>query len=129
MYDWLLDMLPCLILWTSSIAKNKAKFDDKVMNASNIIESIRTQIFGLHQSQKVILHKGKTPLNCINFFNLPFTIKSCSIKLIVWVKPSNPWVKLNVDGASKGNPGEVGDGRILRNSSCHFLLAFAEYLG
>lgn len=72
------------------------------MNALNIIENAKLQIYTLHRGHKVLLNKGKTPLNCINYFNLPFTDKSWSIKLNVWTRPSFPWVKLNVDRASKG---------------------------
>jgi len=34
--------------------------------------------------------------------------------LIQWVAPPKQWIKLNVDGTSKGNPGVAGAGGILR---------------
>ncbi|KAK4381636.1 putative ribonuclease H protein [Sesamum angolense] len=37
--------------------------------------------------------------------------------------------KLNTDGASKGNPGVVGAGGIIRNHLDQIVLAFQEYLG
>ncbi|GLJ31315.1 hypothetical protein SUGI_0628260 [Cryptomeria japonica] len=36
---------------------------------------------------------------------------------IKWMAPLRDWVKLNFDGASKGNPGDVGFGAIIRNDS------------
>ncbi|XP_057831928.2 uncharacterized protein LOC131042633 [Cryptomeria japonica] len=38
-------------------------------------------------------------------------------KLIRWAPPQGDWVKLNFDGACRGNPGPAGIGVVIRNSS------------
>lgn len=47
----------------------------------------------------------------------PLMPKQRIIKQIRWEKPSRGWMKLNVDGASKGNPGQAGGGRLLRDEN------------
>src|SRR3954466_2847479 len=44
-------------------------------------------------------------------------------------KPSSKVIKLNIDGASKGNPGEAGIGGLFRNYNGDFIMGFASYLG
>lgn len=38
-------------------------------------------------------------------------------------------ILVNVNGASRGNPGHAGCGGILREHNCSVLMAFSEYLG
>jgi ribonuclease HI len=52
-----------------------------------------------------------------------------TVKEVVWNPPLMNCVKCNIDGASKGNPGEASCGGIFRNSNADFLLCFAEPLG
>ncbi|KAK1311614.1 hypothetical protein QJS10_CPA07g00001 [Acorus calamus] len=44
---------------------------------------------------------------------------------VIWSKPDPPWVKLNVDGASHGNPGPSGAGGVFRDHQATFLLGFS----
>ncbi|XP_075074396.1 uncharacterized protein LOC142161999 [Nicotiana tabacum] len=46
-----------------------------------------------------------------------------------WSKPDRGWVKLNVDGCSKGNPGLAGGGGIIRDHHGNMMKAFAEFYG
>ncbi|KAL6550656.1 hypothetical protein OROMI_021144 [Orobanche minor] len=46
-----------------------------------------------------------------------------------WAKPSSGWIKLNTDGADKGNPGYAGAGGMARNHLGAPLLYFSEFLG
>lgn len=55
--------------------------------------------------------------------------KSFRVQHVVWIRPSDGWFKLNCDGASKGNPGPVGAGGILRNSQGDTIFAFFSFLG
>ncbi|CAI9780517.1 unnamed protein product [Fraxinus pennsylvanica] len=47
--------------------------------------------------------------------------------MISWKKPLEKEYKLNVDGASKGNPGLVGGGGVLRDSNGTFLAGFSHH--
>lgn len=43
--------------------------------------------------------------------------------------PKDVWIKINTDGASKGNLGVAAAGGILRNNNRDFIRAFAGHLG
>ncbi|XP_058103550.1 uncharacterized protein LOC131247128 [Magnolia sinica] len=68
------------------------------------------------------------------FENRPFSIQHSINKLInplptfsvvKWIRPPRGWVKLNVDGSSRGNTGLSGSGGVCRNKKSEFLFAFA----
>ena len=44
------------------------------------------------------------------------------------VSPSFSGVKFNVNGASRGKPGQAGIGGVLRNSKGEVLLMFSKYM-
>ncbi|KAK4384645.1 putative ribonuclease H protein [Sesamum angolense] len=51
------------------------------------------------------------------------------LKIVEWTKPEVGWIKINTDGASKGNPGVAGEGGIPRNEEGAVIFAFYEKLG
>ncbi|KAL0356483.1 UNVERIFIED_CONTAM: putative ribonuclease H protein [Sesamum radiatum] len=51
------------------------------------------------------------------------------LKIVKWTKPEAGWIKINTDGASKGNPGVAGAGGIARNEEGAVIFAFYETLG
>jgi ribonuclease HI len=55
--------------------------------------------------------------------------KSPSVLEIFWQPPLINWVKCNIDGASKGNPGISSCGGIFRNHDAEFMLCFVEFIG
>lgn len=48
-------------------------------------------------------------------------------RVIKWIKPNQGELKLNVDGASRGNPGLVGGGGILRDHEGNMVMAFCKF--
>ncbi|OMP01704.1 reverse transcriptase [Corchorus capsularis] len=48
---------------------------------------------------------------------------------VQWESPSDGTVKLNVDGAAKGNPGIAGAGGLIRSSTGAWLMGFKLHLG
>ncbi|CAL1358711.1 unnamed protein product [Linum trigynum] len=48
---------------------------------------------------------------------------------IAWSSPVEGWVKLNIDGASNGNPGMAGVGGVLRDSMGHWIVGFMAKIG
>ncbi|CAJ2628350.1 unnamed protein product [Trifolium pratense] len=114
-------------IWT---ARNHARFNDKHTNWRSSISLIvaNTSLSGNHSTKtsscsirdfiilkhfNVNIHHPKTPV----------------IKEIIWQPPLFNWVKCNIDGASKGNPGLAGCGGIFRNQNADLLYCFAEPLG
>ncbi|GAU37904.1 hypothetical protein TSUD_163410 [Trifolium subterraneum] len=62
---------------------------------------------------KVSIHPPKIPL----------------LKEVLWQPPLVNWIKCNIDGAAKGNPGIAACGGVFRNSDANFIFCFAEPLG
>ncbi|KAG7545813.1 Ribonuclease H domain [Arabidopsis suecica] len=50
-------------------------------------------------------------------------------RLIGWVPPGEGWVKLNTDGASRGNPGVATAGGVLRDKDGNWQRGFAVNIG
>lgn len=50
-------------------------------------------------------------------------------RLIAWTRPSSGWLKLNTDGASRGNQGLATTGGVLRDERCHRCRGFALNIG
>ncbi|KAK3211541.1 hypothetical protein Dsin_016247 [Dipteronia sinensis] len=55
--------------------------------------------------------------------------KSPKIVSYYWVPPLAPWIKVNTDGSSKGNPGLGSCSSVYRDSSARFIGAFGAPLG
>ncbi|XP_042479782.1 uncharacterized protein LOC122060745 [Macadamia integrifolia] len=48
---------------------------------------------------------------------------------VYWCKAPRPWVKLNVDGCSLGNPGRVGGGGIFGDHNGKMIFLFGFFMG
>jgi ribonuclease HI len=57
------------------------------------------------------------------------TVRVSSQRLVRWSCPDEGWVKFNVDGSPRGNPGEAGARGILRNDTGGWCMGFSCYLG
>ena len=51
------------------------------------------------------------------------------LRIIKWIVPSEPFIKLNTDGSSLGNPGLAGARGILRDFSGNWVSGFSLRLG
>ncbi|KAF5447640.1 hypothetical protein F2P56_033179 [Juglans regia] len=57
---------------------------------------------------------------------VPFKISSeRSPRIIYWQRPPEGWVKLNVDGSCRGNPGPSGGGGLIRDRLGVVQVAFS----
>lgn len=125
---WLLKMLHGIILWNWK-SKNKARFGECDMHCTSSIYNVRSNIVDLCTAHKLTLSKGNTLVECLFFYNHDTIEIKFTLQLIKWIPPTGAWVKLNSDGASKGNPWESATGGILQDCNSKFLGALAEYLG
>ncbi|MQM04507.1 hypothetical protein Taro_037308 [Colocasia esculenta] len=117
-----------LITWEIWKERCKWRYDGKFTSIKTIIDQISHQIsHAIHQpvfktspsddQLSVLLSLGYKP-----------SVKSIKIKLVWWIPPANG-LCLNVDGASKGNPGLSGGGGCIRDSNGNICLAFAFHYG
>lgn len=51
------------------------------------------------------------------------------MKDIRWIFPQAGWFKLNVDGASKGNPGVPGRGGLIKDETGYWVAGFEHNMG
>ncbi|XP_071933136.1 uncharacterized protein [Coffea arabica] len=101
-------LLPPFICWELWKARNKACFEDVVATSTSLLQQITMQ-----------LHTGLVLL-------LVYPSKRRAIALS-WSYPIRPYVKLNIDGSSLGNPGDSGGGGLIRDDSRRFLCGFSSY--
>ncbi|KAL0417382.1 UNVERIFIED_CONTAM: putative ribonuclease H protein [Sesamum latifolium] len=55
-------------------------------------------------------------------------VKRTALMKVKWNKPDKGWIKINTDGASKGNPGTAGAGGIARNEKGEVIFAFDDFI-
>lgn len=55
--------------------------------------------------------------------------KQRTTQLVCWERPKPRRVKVNIDGASRGNPGIAGAGSVLEDSSGNLIMAFFTHIG
>lgn len=116
LYSWLLRMIPA------------AKFDNNVMGSESIIELVINYISDKYQAHKLELPQGKASTELLQ----PFRLKCCQatshFTIVQWIPSMTNWVKLNCDGASKGNPELAEAGGTIRSCSGPCIHAYNSFL-
>ncbi|KAI0516137.1 hypothetical protein KFK09_008809 [Dendrobium nobile] len=98
-----------------SWARNEAKHEGIRMDAMRIIDNIKCKILQLFNAKMI---SGKIFKNCsfsAQIFGIPMVSADfiTKEKIVKWVKPGIPFVKLNSDGSVGSNTAGMGD--IIRN--------------
>jgi ribonuclease HI len=118
------------LLNTIWLARNQARFNDKVITWQNAISLIiaSTALCGNNTCKpssnsirdftflklfRISIHHPKTPV----------------LREIIWQPPMLNWYKYNADGASCGNPDNAACGGVFRDHNADFIFAFSEPLG
>ncbi|KAI0519460.1 hypothetical protein KFK09_006908 [Dendrobium nobile] len=121
----ILNLIPILIIWYLWKARNESKHEGIKVNANQIIANIRNKVL---QLISVNLLGSKHFKNCntlAEFFGLNILpaddISGC--RIICWIKPLLPFVKLNTDGSVGVH--SAGFGGIIHNHLGNPLNAFA----
>ena len=69
------------------------------------------------------MHKAVEYIFCAQNTKVPTPRVSVQIKL---EKPPSNWYKLNIDGASLGNPSVAGGRGVIRNEESHWIWGFSK---
>ncbi|MQM12672.1 hypothetical protein Taro_045592 [Colocasia esculenta] len=117
-----------LVIWEIWRCRCSMRFEGKRRTIHSIVHNIR---FMISTTLASVTFNHYAPGRCsTDLCSLGFAplIKNKSFKLVRWIPPESGLV-LNVDGASKGNPGHCGGGGCIRDSSGSLILAFSHYYG
>ncbi|KAI3465893.1 hypothetical protein Pfo_022556 [Paulownia fortunei] len=122
-------LVPLLIPWYIWCERNNVKYREKRASSLLIIDKIFQHIHRA-QSQNLLgttFWKGESEIAAPwGFEGLRCIIKQ--VRKVIWKRPQLGWLKLNCDGASKGNLGVAGAGGIDRNHDGFPLFAYFRYL-
>lgn len=126
----LLRGLSLLVYWQLWMERCRRLFEDHKLHSSSLLKSTihlwKLQVHNISPKAGDTKH-DLILLHAINV-KKPETI-SRQVKWIAWRFPEEGMLKLNIDGASKGNPGMSGGGVILRNSTGQLVLAGYYFYG
>nr|XP_016507661.1 PREDICTED: uncharacterized protein LOC107825326 [Nicotiana tabacum] len=102
-----------VIAWELWKRRNRYKYGD-VVTVSRVIYQISSTIQSLIKFRKPgiqnIPHKWPYLLNMMEKYT-----PALKYTKVLWEYPSQGWIKVNTDGASRGNPGRSSIGYVLRN--------------
>jgi ribonuclease HI len=118
------------LLNTIWLARNQARYNDKVISWRNAISLIiaSTSLSG-NNTCKVASNSIKD-FSLLKHFRITIQPPKVPIlKEIIWQPPPLNWIKCNTDGASNGNPGIASCGGVFRDHHAEFVFAFVEPLG
>ncbi|KAL0283419.1 UNVERIFIED_CONTAM: putative ribonuclease H protein [Sesamum radiatum] len=123
-------ILPMLILWFCWLERNDSKHRGLKFNSDRIIWKVHQfiQTIGRTKAASSVNWRGDSNLAyCMGF---PTCVKrKTNLMTVKWYKPDRGWIKINTDGASKGNPGPAGAGGIARDEKGMPIFAFYEFIG
>lgn len=112
--------------------KNK-QIDDRlsdgfVWNADDIIGAILRNVASVFSNTSILARRSRRDDALLKGFGIACSVEA-KTKCVVtrWLKPVLGRVKLNCDGCSKGNPGLIAGGSILRMHTGEMVWAQADF--
>lgn len=87
---------------------------------------MKTQLYEVLSLFKPHSNDDAEKLNALSIIGLPSCeVPSGEVRVVSWIKPPPCYLKLNADGACKGNPGLSGGGGGLRNCRGKMIFAYS----
>lgn len=129
-YGFVCYILPFLIMWNLWIARNQARYEGTPHSSTYLIQSVKAQLFEIMAFFKTKALDSREKQGKLEAIGLvPEHQRQVLCIPVAWQKPGKGHLKLNADGASRGNPGKEGAGGGLRDSKGKMIFAFSFYLG
>ncbi|XP_075507656.1 uncharacterized protein LOC142544497 [Primulina tabacum] len=124
------EFLPFIVLWFLWTARNDVKHRQLRISG----ETVKSQILSyLRLAQAAFIVKPKHWLGVFEAArSLGFFVgfqRTHRLAIVRWLCPPPGCFKLNIDGSSRGNPGESSVGGIVRDFYGRVLLSFSEFIG
>ncbi|XP_058071074.1 uncharacterized protein LOC131220118 [Magnolia sinica] len=131
------NLVPCLILWETWKASNSAVFYGRSPSPSSLISRICWWISFIGRNSRTSNQLSSVSTSVPNpqvadvsfSFNVNNTRSPSSYLVVNWRRPPCGWVKINIDGSARGNPGMSGGGGVCRNEKDVLLFTFSEEYG
>jgi len=115
------------VIW---YARNQARFNTKNIHWKSAISMIISSTTLAGNTTKKTSSNSIRDFTLIKLFNVSVHHpRAPIIKEVMWHPPPQSWVKCNIDGAAKGNPGLSAAGGVFRDYEGQFILCFSEPLG
>ncbi|MQM13465.1 hypothetical protein Taro_046390 [Colocasia esculenta] len=105
-----------------------ARFESKKLAAGTVINNIKSMVAHSLANHQFKVAPSPEELQLLQWYGFSLKFSSKQLKLIQWIPPILHYC-LNVDGASKGNPGDCGGGGCIRDRKGFVLVAFAHFYG
>ncbi|MQL85892.1 hypothetical protein Taro_018416 [Colocasia esculenta] len=116
---------PPPLIWKSRCA---ARFDMQRRRPADIIRTIKLHVGFAIGKMVFKLEQPMASSQILQSYGFMFHSLAKKAKLVRWIPPVLDFC-LNVDGASKGNPGLCGGGGCIRDKHGTILLAFSNFYG
>ncbi|KAL0368127.1 UNVERIFIED_CONTAM: putative ribonuclease H protein [Sesamum calycinum] len=119
-----------LILWFCWLERKDSKHRGHKFNSNCIIWKVHQFINTISVSKLASLVNWRGDSNIAPTMGFKICIKRrTTLMKVKWNKPDRGWIKINTDGASKGNLGPSGAGGIARDEKGVAIFAFYEFIG
>ncbi|MQL93625.1 hypothetical protein Taro_026271 [Colocasia esculenta] len=115
-----------LILWEIWKGRCSARYESKRFSARVVINNVRFMVSNSLDKMHFKEEPSTYEIQLLNYFGFTPHASSKSLKLVRWNPPISG-LCLNVDGASKGNPGLCGGGGCIRDENGEIMVAFANF--
>ncbi|XP_073139125.1 uncharacterized protein [Henckelia pumila] len=124
------EFIPFVMLWFLWTARNDTKHRHLPYSAEKVKFQILSYLRLAHSATVIKPHLWLGALQAARKMGISVGLQRIHKTAIVrWLRPPPGSFKLNVDGSSRGNPGELFVGGVVRDSSGRVLAFFSEFIG
>ncbi|KAF5452033.1 hypothetical protein F2P56_027073, partial [Juglans regia] len=123
-------LLPCLVTWRLWARRCKDRMEATYESAEEVWLAVKFWLSQISESMSKCKRLSLGDYEILLYINVPIKQVPVSCpRAGVWRKLAAGWVKLNVDGSSRGNPGSCGGGGVIKDHLGNVKVAFSEHLG
>ena len=115
------------MLWEIWKGRNSSRFGGNTMNAIEIMRHVTQWLRSTHSLVPIAAKRLSSVCEALRVWGIHTTLTTIrtSVHFVMWAPPQLGHLKLNVDGASRGNPGQAGGGGLLRDHRGRIIFAFS----
>ncbi|XP_075497854.1 uncharacterized protein LOC142535307 [Primulina tabacum] len=118
------EFLPFIVLWFLWTARNDAKHRHLHISAETVKSQILSYLRLAHAASTVKPMHWRGVLQAARAMGIFVQLRRArKLTIVRWLRPPFGCFKLNVDGSSRGSPGDSTVGGVVRDSSGHVTLA------